>query len=136
MCEKKKNKYMRREWEFCWESWSRSYLQISMMKRSIFQSKQKQKQQSDIDFANVCCFKFLGFELFEFLLIGTFWLIANFEAERWRIDDWQKIAKKTSWFDRAANSHWSLFFNSWCNMFSYRCCDVKNSSSLMLIEKM
>ena len=32
------------------------HLQINMMKRSIFRT--KQKQQNDIDFANVCCFKF------------------------------------------------------------------------------
>ena len=53
------------------------------MKRSI--SRTKQKQQNDIDFASVCCFKFLEFEFFEFLLIDAFWLIANSETENhWR----------------------------------------------------
>ena len=75
------------------------------MKRSISRAKQKQKQQNDIDFANVCCFKFFEFEFFEFLLIDSLWLIADFETEIverwikcWRIDDWQKIAKKTNLF--------------------------------------
>ena len=42
-----------------------------MMKQLFFETKQKQrqKQQNDIDFANVCCFKFLEFKFFEFLLI-------------------------------------------------------------------
>ena len=70
---RKKKKYIRRKRKF----WSRKYLQINMMKRSIFRTKQKQKHQNDIDFANVYCFKFVEFEFFVFLLIDAFWLIAN-----------------------------------------------------------
>ena len=44
---------------------------ISMVKRSISQNKQKQRQQGDIDFAGVCYLKLLGFGLFESLLIGA-----------------------------------------------------------------
>ena len=50
----------------------KKHLQINMMKRSISRTKQKQKQQNDIDFANVCCFELFEFELFEFLLIDAF----------------------------------------------------------------
>ena len=46
------------------------YLQINMIKRSIFRT--EKKQQNDIDFANVYCFKFFEFEFFEFLLIDAF----------------------------------------------------------------
>ena len=48
----------------------KKHLQINMMKRSIFRT--KQKQQNNIDFANVCCFKFFEFVFFEFLLIDAF----------------------------------------------------------------
>ena len=48
----------------------RRHLQISMVKRAISRAGQEQKQQGDIGFADVCCLKLLGFELFEFLLIG------------------------------------------------------------------
>ena len=63
-------------------NWCEKYLQINMWKRSIFRTKQKQKQQNDIDFANVCCFKLFEFEFFEFLLIDRFWLTANFETKQ------------------------------------------------------
>ena len=96
------------------------------MKRSIFRTKQKQKHQNDIDFANVCCFKFVEFEFFVFLLIDAFWLIANIEI--WRVDDKQtnkqKFVKKNRWIDCVTNSHWLLFFISSCHLFSYRYCDV------------
>ena len=39
------------------------------------------RKQSDIDFADVCCFEFLEFEIFEFLLIDAFWLTVNFEQK-------------------------------------------------------
>ena len=137
MCEKKTNKYMRREWEF----WSRKYLQINIQKRSISRAKQKQKQQNDIDFANVCCFKFFEFEFFEFLLIDAFWLIANYKTKSrltkyWRIDDDKKLRKKTNWIDCVTNSRWLLFFISLCYLFSYCCFDIIDSFSLMLIAKM
>ena len=80
-----------------------------------FSSKQK---QSDIDFAEICCFKLLEFELFEFLLIDEFWLIADIETEYWRIDDWQRVAKKASWFDHVADllSYvLQLFFSCHCS---------------------
>ena len=83
------------------------YLQINMMKRSISRAEQKQKQ-SDIDFANVCCFKLLEFELFEFLLIGAFWLAANSEAENhWRRR--QTTTKKTNLFRLNSKSIDSCF---------------------------
>ena len=58
------------------------HLQINMMKRSISRAEQKQKQQNDIDFASVCCFKLFEFEFFEFLLIDAFWLAADSEIEK------------------------------------------------------
>ena len=42
-----------------------------------FSDKIETKQQSDIDFANVCYWKLFEFELFKFWLIDVFWLIAN-----------------------------------------------------------
>ena len=74
-----------RKWKFWLRillNWCEKYLQINMMKRSISQNKQKQKQQNDIDFANVYCFKFFEFEFFECLLIDAFWLIANSEQNK------------------------------------------------------
>ena len=44
-----------------------------------FSSKQK---QNDIDFVDVYCFKLFEFELFEFLLIDEFWLIADVETKQ------------------------------------------------------
>ena len=95
MCEKKTDKYMRREWD----PWPRKYLQISMQKRPISRAKQKQKQQNDIDSASVCCFKLLEFELFESLLIGASWLTASYRARSrltkyWRIDDDKKLRRR------------------------------------------
>ena len=49
----------------------RRHLQISIVKRPMSRAGQGQKQQSGIDSAGVCCFKLLGFELFESLLIGA-----------------------------------------------------------------
>ena len=70
-------------------NWYERYLQINMKNRSISRAKQKQKQQNDIDFADVCCLKLLEFVLFEFLLIDAFWLTANFEFEN--IETWIRI---------------------------------------------
>ena len=58
-------------------NWCGRYLQISMTKRPISLDKQKQKQQGGIGSAGVCCFKLLGFGLFESLLIGASWLAAG-----------------------------------------------------------
>ena len=59
----------------------KKHLIINMKNRSISRAEQKQKQQNDNSFANVCCFKLLEFVLFEFLLIDASWLIANFEQQ-------------------------------------------------------
>ena len=91
-----------------------------------FKTKQKQKQQNDIDFANVCCFKFLEFELFEFLLIDAFWLTANFE----NIQTWNKILthrrltkncekNELVWLNNKLN--WSMFFFYSCHCFRIVC---------------
>ena len=140
------NKYMRsREWEswmrilnenFEWEFWSRRYLQINMMKRSILKTKQR---ESDIDFANVCCLKLLEFELFQFLLIDAFWLTADIEnMTHWRRTDEQTEVSENdelNWlYDRFLLTFVFLLFMS---LFSYRCCDVIDSSSSdVLIAKM
>ena len=67
-----------------------------LYKKSIdFSNKQK---QNDIDFANVCCFNLFEFEVFEFLLIDAFWLIADFEqkVKIWRMSNEQTIMRTTS----------------------------------------
>ena len=100
------------------------YLQINIMKRSIFRAKQKQrqKQQNDIDFANVCCFKLLEFEFFEFLLIDRFWLIANVETK----DRLTTTTTTKSWWENDLNWLNSKFtltfvFQLFMLLFSYRC---------------
>ena len=73
--------------------------------------------------------------LFQTFRIWTFRVFINrrvlidckFWTEQNVDDDWQKTAKKTSWFDRATNSHWLLFFISLCHLLSYRCWNVINS---------
>ena len=104
--------------------------------------KQKQKQQNDIDFANVCCFKLFEFELFEFLLIGAFWLTADIRNMTcWRQTNEQtKICEKDelNWLrDRFTLIVVFHFFMSfvfvsllWCNRFIFieniDCENVKN----------
>ena len=108
-------------------NWRERYLQISMKNRSISRAEQKQKQQDDIDFASVCCFKLFEFELFEFLLIGAFWLAADLETKnhwRQRTDDCEEdgLIWSCSRFIEL------LFFISSCDMLSYRCCVIDSFS--------
>ena len=118
-------------WEACWEFWSRRYLQINMWNRSISRAKQKQKQQNDIDFASVCCFKLLEFELFEFLLIDAFWLTADVETEICEDDELNWLRNR---FTLTVVLHLFMSFALvsllWCNRFIFvwniDCEDVKN----------
>ena len=120
-------------------NWCERYLQISMINRSISRAK---KQQNDIDFASVCCFKLLEFELFEFLLIDAFWLIADSETEnrltkRWlfwrRANDCEK--NELFWLNnKSIDSCFSIlraiaFVSLVCKKFIFidvDCEDVKN----------
>ena len=115
----------------------RRHLQINMMKRSISRAKQKQKQ-NDIDFANVCCFKLLEFELFEFLLIDAFWLTADSEIESMNTTHWRRTNDYENdefvWLNIKSIDSYSSTLHvialiSLCNRFIFfdvDCEDVKN----------